>query len=148
MRKISYRQILYWVGVITSPLFLTTTIILTLFPFKDSEITVFVIPHFDKIAHFLSYAAVACALFLSTAFAKIEDGFKSLLLNNKVKVLLVFFISSIIGLTIEIIQPSFGRAFDLFDVLANSLGAASGIVVAILLLLYASFLDREEKISG
>lgn len=142
MKNISYRKILYWAGVIASPLILTVLIILTLFPFRLDERILFKLPYFDKIAHFISYAAFSCCLFLSVAFVKLGDTFKTILSNNNLKAIMVVLLSSLIGLIIEIIQPSFGRSFDLLDALANSLGSIFGLFISSLLLLYGSALDK------
>lgn len=73
------------------------------------------IPHFDKILHFLVYFG------LGYLFHQ--------LLDRSPKVLLIRAI--VIGLIIELIQTQVpNRGFETADLLANTLGAFSGIVIS------------------
>ena len=79
-----------------------------------------IIPHIDKIGHFILYGSQAIALKLTFINMNLKSsGISSLM------------ICFILGLLIEILQPVLtnNRVFDLFDILANITGAISTISI-------------------
>tara|TARA_B100001057_G_C22706447_1_gene893943 strand:+ start:302 stop:670 length:369 start_codon:yes stop_codon:yes gene_type:complete len=79
-----------------------------------------IIPHIDKIGHFILYGSQAIALKLTFINMNLKSsGISSLM------------ICFILGLLIEILQPVLtnNRVFDLFDILANIAGAISTISI-------------------
>ena len=79
-----------------------------------------IIPHIDKIGHFILYGSQAIALKLTFINMNLKSsGISSLM------------ICFILGLLIEILQPvlTYNRVFDLFDILANIAGAISTISI-------------------
>ena len=79
-----------------------------------------IMPHMDKIGHFILYGSQAIALKLTFINMNLKSsGISSLM------------ICFILGLLIEILQPvlTYNRVFDLFDILANITGAISTISI-------------------
>jgi VanZ family protein len=75
----------------------------------------------DKVVHFLAYISLA---FLAVNTFKIKD--------KKIRYLKVFLYCFFVGFFIECIQYFIPcRRFELFDILANSLGALTGALVKI-----------------
>ena len=79
-----------------------------------------IIPHIDKIGHFILYGSQAIAL--KQTFINMN------LKSSGISSLMICFI---LGLLIEILQPVLtnNRVFDLFDILANITGAISTISI-------------------
>lgn len=73
----------------------------------------------DKGEHFLAYAALGGAWMLSGSWKK--AGFRGLLW------------CLFLGVAMEVLQPYFGRTRDILDVLADALGALSGLMIVLLL---------------
>jgi VanZ family protein len=80
----------------------------------------------DKYRHAAAYAVFA--LLLSVSFLGPRLG----------KIAIVFLVVSAFGLTIEYVQPSFQRSFDYGDALANSIGAAVGCCLLLLVRLFTT----------
>lgn len=80
----------------------------------------------DKLAHFICY--VLLALFTFYGWQK-QNSFAWFHVNTFIKIL---FITSVYGFAVEIMQHVFtaDRHFDLYDALANSIGAVAGCFVA------------------
>jgi VanZ family protein len=103
-----------WVVLIT---------LLSLFSFPDiDDGTGIVIPHIDKITHFtfhLIFVVLGC-LFLKE---KIGEAFKP----NK-GILIILIAAILYGILIEVLQyvMPFGRAAEIWDILANTMGALFG----------------------
>lgn len=90
------------------------------FLIPGSDETPPIIPHIDKIGHFILYGSQAIALKLTFINMNLKSsGISSLM------------ICFILGLLIEILQPVLtnNRVFDLFDILANIAGAISTISI-------------------
>ena len=90
------------------------------FLIPGSDETPPIIPHIDKIGHFILYGSQAIALKLTFINMNLKSsGISSLM------------ICFILGLLIEILQPVLtnNRVFDLFDILANITGAISTISI-------------------
>ncbi|MDY0133258.1 MAG: VanZ family protein [Desulforegulaceae bacterium] len=81
---------------------------------KSSEIA---IPGMDKLVHFVFYLVLAVLFFYSEIFKKFRAEF-----------LIILFCSSFFGVFIECIQAIIPwRSFELKDMIANFLGALSGL---------------------
>jgi len=79
------------------------------------------IPHFDKIVHFTLY-------FIFTLF--LMAGFTRQYGKTSVKAYLYsFLIAVIIGISIEFIQEKVGRSFDRYDMLANTIGVITSLIL-------------------
>tara|TARA_B100001741_G_scaffold49996_1_gene37821 strand:- start:269 stop:637 length:369 start_codon:yes stop_codon:yes gene_type:complete len=79
-----------------------------------------IVPHIDKIGHFILYGNQAIGLKMTL----INMNHK----NSGISSLMICFI---LGLLIEILQPilTYNRVFDLFDILANIVGAIMTISI-------------------
>ncbi|MDR3246250.1 MAG: VanZ family protein [Prevotellaceae bacterium] len=72
------------------------------------------IPHFDKIVHFMLYFIFA--LFLMSGFSR-QYG------KTSAKAYIFSFILAFaLGVIIEFIQEKVGRSYDIYDMIANTLG--------------------------
>jgi VanZ family protein len=94
-------------------------LVLSLMP--SSGIPLLPVPHFDKLAHLGMYSILAL---LSARAFHVSFSFSMLL----------FLLVTLYGFGIELLQhfiPT-GRMFDVWDVVANGLGAAVGISVFVL----------------
>lgn len=98
----------------------------SLYSFEDTSVPIINIPHFDKIVHFTFYF-VAAILGLLSFRIKIVQGVS---LNKLTIVMLLSLI--IFGIIIEVMQYGFttSRTGDIFDALANTLGALIGVLTA------------------
>lgn len=98
----------------------------SLYSFEDTSVPTINIPHFDKIVHFTFYF-VAAILGLLSFRTKITQGAP---LRKLTIVMLLFLI--IFGIIIEVMQYGFttSRAGDIFDALANTIGALVGVLTA------------------
>lgn len=97
---------------------------LSLMSFPDDDMPYIQIPYFDKVVHFFFYFTASV---LGCLFVREQTSGKI----KKSKVLLITVFGLIIyGIIIEVIQSSFTtyRSGELWDVLANSLGAILGIL--------------------
>lgn len=75
----------------------------------------------DKYRHAAAYAVLAVLLSVSFLGPRLRAT------------LLAFLAVAAFGFAIEFIQPSFNRSFDLYDELANSIGAAIGCGLLLML---------------
>lgn len=78
---------------------------------------------FDKIVHFCFYFGMSI-LVLSTRWIK----YKKIRAASCIK---TFTITLLFGFVIEIIQPYFGRTFDIGDIVANCCGNITGIALMV-----------------
>lgn len=58
---------------------------------------------------------------------------------------LAFTLASLMGVAMELLQPSFGRSRDPYDALANSIGAATGCALLVLTILSARTGDAASR---
>jgi len=96
----------------------------SLFSFDDDDLPQFEIPHLDKAVHFTFYfVAVVLGIFAIREYSKGLVGYRKSLLVTFLA--LLFF-----GIIIEVLQYMFtrDRAGDIFDGLANGIGAFCGIL--------------------
>ena len=79
-----------------------------------------IVPHIDKIGHFILYGTQAIGLKMTL-----------INMNRKNSGILSLMICFILGLLIEIFQPilTYNRVFDLFDILANIAGVIMTISI-------------------
>ncbi|MGB5666904.1 MAG: VanZ family protein [Maribacter sp.] len=119
---------LYAIAFISWMVFITFS---SLYSFEGDDFSSFNIPYGDKLVHFTFYfvAAVFGFLYLSEANNKQKPDNK---IMGILLISLIFF-----GIIIEVIQEklTMNRAGDVFDAMANSIGAFCGIV-CILALFY------------
>ncbi len=97
----------------------------SLFYFPDDGIPFFTIPHLDKIVHFTFYFGAAISA--SLCFREQTGGRK----NLKKVLLLTAVLSIIYGIIIEVLQETLTtyRDGNLYDAIANAIGALFGIIV-------------------
>jgi VanZ family protein len=111
----------YWLAI----LWTIGIIVLSTMPPDDiPETKLSLIPHFDKVVHFLMYAGLTFLILRKN----------SVYFKNKNQSIVLFFsilFCFLTGFLLEIIQNSFiiGRIFDIFDVLANTIGIISAVVL-------------------
>ena len=98
---------------------------LCLMPGKD--LPTIDILNFDKLAHFGIYLLLAIMMYYGW---KKQNSFAALHRNTILKILLI---TSIYGFVVEILQEllTTDRHFDLFDALANAIGAIAGSLMGI-----------------
>ncbi len=98
----------------------------------------------DKIAHSLAYTALGFSLFLSLVSLpsfmerrkerKRGDSRLRVLTYTTGTIVKSLVAGTLLGLIIEIVQPYFGRTFELLDLAADFLGLVLGVAFGILLL--------------
>ncbi|MFR9546635.1 MAG: VanZ family protein [Rikenellaceae bacterium] len=103
--------IFYWVVIST----------LSLVSFSN-DIPEIKIPYIDKIVHFLFYIGLNFLL-LTTLFVMNKDSWRYIIGVTLVAILY--------GVVIELIQPLTGRSCEVLDIVANSMGAISGVLLFI-----------------
>lgn len=99
-------------------------IIISLIPSKQiPETKIGLIPHFDKVIHFIMYAVLTFFILWENKRAK-KESTKTILL------IFIMLYGIFLGFFLEILQNSFliGRNFDIFDVIANTLGVLTIVV--------------------
>ena len=91
---------------------------MSLIPVPDLGFPTFKLLEIDKLIHFLIYS-----IFIIVWGLNIE--------LNKIKIIKLVIYSILLGLFLEILQHAltFGRYFDLGDIIANSVGAIIGIII-------------------
>ncbi len=96
----------------------------SLYSFEDTSVPAIQIPHLDKIVHFTFYF-VAAILGLLSFRMRVKEGAPLKKFMIVMLLLLVIF-----GIIIEVIQDRYttSRAGDVFDVLANTIGALAGVL--------------------
>jgi VanZ family protein len=120
--------VLVILGRICTPLYTMAIVVLSLIPGNDVPLESIS----DKYRHAAAYGVFA--ILLSCSFLKLRWW----------AVPVAFALATVMGILMELVQPSFGRTRDLFDAIANSTGAAIGCV-AISLIFY---LTRALRASG
>ncbi len=90
--------------------------------FRKIETQDFELPHKDKIVHLIMYIVLSAIICIEQKRQK-----KTILNKNKLK---IFIICTLYGIFIEIIQYFLPyRGFEIADMIADSLGAAIGILL-------------------
>jgi fumarate hydratase subunit alpha len=105
----------------------TAIVILSIVPSRSISSLVARLPFGDKGAHFIAYGVASWLLVFSFG------------LNYST---LIFIATSLLGLLIEVIQPHFGRSFDIWDLVVNCTGALFGVLLGVV------YLKNEEKKMG
>ncbi len=96
----------------------------SLFSFDDDDLPSFEIPHLDKAVHFIFYfVAVVLGILAKREYSNGNSAYRKTLFS-------AFFAMVLFGIIIEVIQHVFtlDREGDVFDVLANSIGALLGVL--------------------
>lgn len=109
-----------WIIIITA---------LSLYSFEEFDTQEIFIPHLDKVVHFIFYFI---ASFLGALLIREQTKGQ---LNLSGAVIISMLVVIIYGIVIEVIQNTFtlNRSGELYDVLANSLGAFFGAGLIIIL---------------
>lgn len=102
-------------------------LVLSLMPVGTGGLHLFGIPHFDKIGHFGMYAGWTFFILYGL------NGYAGI--SGRMKINLSLFIGIVIGIWLEFGQKWMhqGRSFEGWDMLANALGAMSGVVAFLFL---------------
>lgn len=113
-----------WVLPLAIVYTITLVIALLINPPKVIELN---FDNYDKFYHVIAYCGLA---FLWFNYAKIH--------NLKQQLLKVFFATTLFGVILEFLQHNINpnRQFDVYDMLANSVGIVIGIIIAINLELF------------
>ena len=117
-------------GFIGTPLIAVAIAILSLAPSSTLLTSSWLWTLRDKGAHALAYAALAFFLFCMIAAKVAVPTWSNVLRANGWRLLLVLGLSMLMGSAIEIIQPYFGRAFEILDIVADAVGALIGLCFA------------------
>jgi VanZ family protein len=108
------QKIVNIVGIVLSFAVIAAVVVLSLVPSVSVPAAV---PFADKGAHFIAYAAIGFAVFLSF-FRLDQKNWRSFFLS--------FAIGIAIGGVIELLQPQFGRAMEILDFAADAMGSFLG----------------------
>jgi VanZ family protein len=94
--------------------------VLSLMPTGDSQIFLFHIPYMDKVAHF--------GMYVIWAFLVVYAWTSNSSLGVKKVIWLTFLFGTFLGIILEFGQysMSFGRSFEIADVVANGVGSIVG----------------------
>ncbi len=92
----------------------------------------------DKGGHFLAYTALSFLFFL--CFANYSR--RRLFIRNLLPMAGAFSLSFVCSYCIELIQPSFRRAFELADLLAGALGSLCGVFIGFLCVFLVCHIER------
>jgi len=114
---------------IVSPLITLIVTILSLLPSRSLSQTLTFFPFSDKILHLIAYVAVSATICIALARTNDQWNKRDFLLNNAMRVAITFLIVFFIGFMIEIVQPLFNREKEILDLVFNSIGAITGIIV-------------------
>jgi VanZ family protein len=101
--------------------------IVSLYPIQESStISIFNIPHADKIVHFLMYALLS--------FIMIFEQRKVMKKSIRITVLYVFILCFLTGSVLEFVQEYLipGRDGNVFDIMANTVGILFGLTLLLL----------------
>ncbi|PSL49640.1 VanZ like protein [Chitinophaga niastensis] len=113
-----------WRYYIPAALWIIMILVLCTLPGKDFPSSSFLEKiHFDKIVHFGMFGGIVLFLSLGIYWQKKHI--------TNIALLLIVFLAAAYGLGIEFIQKYWttDRSFDLYDVLADTLGAIAGVWV-------------------
>ncbi|RBL93176.1 VanZ family protein [Chitinophaga flava] len=113
-----------WKYFLPATLWIILILILCTLPGKDIPTNSFLERiHFDKFVHFGLFGGIVLFLSMGVYWHKKHISAFTLLL--------FVVVAAVYGFVIELIQKywAVGRSFDLYDVLADTLGAAAGVIV-------------------
>lgn len=135
-------------GMVLTPVVMLTITILSLTPGENLSSTTWYPLIGDKGAHALAYTALGCFLQFALSGRHVPTSFTSMLKENGWRVPLVLGISIVLGTIIEIVQPFFGRSFEMLDIVAEVVGTLVGILFALICMGIALSLERRGGIHG
>lgn len=107
------------IAVIVFLIYFSLVLFLSLNTFESSTPKV-ELPHFDKFVHFCFYFGMSFLFFNTLRLSKLK--------NPKIITTITLLFVIFTGITIELIQPYFNRSADLYDFIANTIGAISGLL--------------------
>lgn len=96
----------------------------------------------DKGAHFIAYTALSFLFFVSFCF----PSRRRFLRRNLMVVLAASALSFLVGYCIELCQPAFGRAFELYDLLADGIGSVLGSLLAFFCVFSVCMIERRRSV--
>lgn len=114
------------------PFTITWTIIVLILSFKPNpEIPNFTFFQLDKVVHFIFYFFYG--IFLTFEIRRELLKRQYLKISNRLTITTAFGMPFLIGFVVELVQGKFisGRQFDVFDIVANGLGAAAATIVVL-----------------
>lgn len=100
----------------------------------------------DKGAHALAYAALGFFLYCAIVTKESRPTWSHAFSANGWRMLLVLGVSVLLGSAIEIIQPYYGRSFEVLDIVADGVGSILGMVFGFLLVTIAMRSDSRRGI--
>ncbi|MFA5570304.1 MAG: VanZ family protein [Sphaerochaetaceae bacterium] len=124
------KHLLKTVGHLLTPIVVVMIAVLSLKPLDDQTLMP-LFPYADKVFHFLAYGALACVMLWSMSKASDTRSYNDVIRENWISIILVFSISLIIGISLELVQPVFGRYYELGDIVANAIGSIAGLAVSV-----------------
>jgi len=143
--KIPVLRFFHWFGLGSSPLVLLTVTVLSLSPSSGSTDLISWIPFGDKGAHALAYAALGFCMFCAVA-ARGESGYpRAVIGTNRWRIGAVAVLLVAIGLTIELVQPRFGRSMELLDFVADGVGGLLGIAAGLSVLMLGTYWEERSS---
>jgi VanZ family protein len=140
--KIRVLRFFHWFGLGSSPLVLLLVTVLSLLPSSGSAGLISWLPFGDKGAHALAYAALGFCMFCAVAARGETWHPGAVIATNRWRIVAIAGLLIAIGLTIELVQPLFGRSMELLDLVADGIGGILGIAVGILLLALGSYWEE------
>jgi len=132
----------HWFGLGSSPLVLLTVTVLSLSPSSGSAGLISWLPFGDKGAHALAYAALGFCMFCAVAARGETWHPGAAIWTNRWRIGAVAVLLIAIGLTIELVQPRFGRSMEMLDLVADGIGGLLGIAVGILALTLGTYWEE------
>ena len=130
------------VGLVLTPVVALTITILSLTPGGNLSSTTWYPLIGDKGAHALAYTALGCFLQFALSSQHVPISFSAMIKENGWRIPLVWGSSIVLGTIIEIVQPFFGRSFELLDILAEAIGTLVGILFALICMGIALSIER------
>ena len=92
----------------------------------------------DKGAHLIAYTALSFLFFISFCYPVRRRFFK----RNILAFLSAAMLSFVVGYAIELCQPAFGRAFELYDLFADGIGSVSGSLLGFFCVFFICLIER------
>ena len=134
------------IGIVGTPLVITVIIVLSLLPASTIVSTSWFGILRDKGAHALAYTALGFFLYCVLVTRVSPPTWSKVFHANSWRILLVFGVSLLLGSTIEVVQPHFGRSFEVFDIVADGIGSILGLVFGFLIVTMGMRWDAHRRV--